>query len=162
MAPVTHKQQADDWVEPEITPLSAEEAQALRARNPSLSPWWVVSGQLLVGLVLALGAWIWSGKSSLVYSVAYGSLSVALPAAFFARGMTGRLSSVNAGAAVFGFFLWEVVKIALTVAMLVAAPKLIEALSWPGLMVGLVVTMKVYWVALAFRRKGADAVQVLK
>lgn len=88
-------------------------------------------------------------------SVFYGSMSVVVPAAVFARGLTSRLTSVNPGTAVVGFFFWEMVKIALTVAMLVAAPRLIMALSWPALLVGLVVTMKVYWLALAFKRKSA-------
>ena len=48
------------------------------------------------------------------------------------------------------------VKIALTVAMLLAAPRLVRELSWPALLVGMVLAMKVYWVALAFapRRRG--------
>jgi ATP synthase protein I len=45
------------------------------------------------------------------------------------------------------------VKIGLTLAMLVAAPKLVLGLSWPAMLVGLVVTMKVYWVALLVRPK---------
>jgi ATP synthase protein I len=40
------------------------------------------------------------------------------------------------------------VKMALTVAMLIAAPRLITALSWPAMLVGLVVTMKAAWVAV--------------
>ena len=48
----------------------------------------------------------------------------------------------------FGFFLWEMVKIALTVAMLIAAPRLVTELSWPAMLVGLVVTMKASWVAV--------------
>jgi ATP synthase protein I len=59
----------------------------------------------------------------------------------------------RAAGAVFGFFLWEMVKIALTVSMLFAAPKLVPELSWPAMLVGLVVTMKMYWVALVFRPK---------
>jgi hypothetical protein len=57
---------------------------------------------------------------------------------------------------VFGFFLWEMVKMALSVAMLIAAPRLITALSWPAMLVGLVVTMKAAWLAVMFsprRRK---------
>jgi len=54
--------------------------------------------------------------------------------------------------AVFGFFLWEMVKIGLTVALLVMAPRMVSDLSWPALLVGLVLTMKVYWVALGVRR----------
>jgi ATP synthase protein I len=59
---------------------------------------------------------------------------------------------INAGSAVFGFFLWEMVKIGLTIAMLIAAPRLVNDLSWPAMLVGLVVTMKVYWLALGLRR----------
>ena len=50
-----------------------------------------------------------------------------------------------------GFFGWEMAKIALTVAMLAAAPKLIDALSWLALLAGMVVTMKTYWIALWVR-----------
>jgi ATP synthase protein I len=39
----------------------------------------------------------------------------------------------------------------LTVAMLMAAPRLISQLSWLALLAGFVVTMKVYWVALWLR-----------
>jgi ATP synthase protein I len=55
---------------------------------------------------------------------------------------------------------WEVVKIVSSIALLAAAPRLVVALSWPALLVGLVLTMKVYWVALAFvprtRRNAVD------
>ena len=47
--------------------------------------------------------------------------------------------------------LWELVKIAVSVAMLMLAPKLVQPLSWPALLVGLVVCMKVYWFALLWR-----------
>jgi ATP synthase protein I len=130
--------------------LSAEEARELRERNPSVPPWKVVLGQGVVGLMVALAAWIITGSQSVGWSAAYGALAVVLPAALFARGLTGRFASLNAGTAVLGFFLWEMVKIVLTVAMLIAAPRLVVALSWPALLVGLVLTMKVYWVALVF------------
>ena len=130
--------------------LTAEEAARLREDNPPGSPWRVIGGQLGVGLTVALAAWALSGKQNVGWSAAYGALAVVIPAAVFARGLTGRFSSLNPSAAVAGFFLWEMVKIALTVAMLVAAPRLVPALSWPALLVGLVLAMKVYWVALAF------------
>jgi ATP synthase protein I len=46
---------------------------------------------------------------------------------------------------------WELVKIALTVVILLAAPKLVPHLSWLALLAGFVVTMKVYWVAAWLR-----------
>jgi ATP synthase protein I len=133
-----------------VRPLSAEEARRVREQNPPVSPWWVVAGQAVVGAVAALIAWAITGKQNVGWSVAYGALAVALPAAVFARGLTGRIASINAGAAAVGFLVWEMVKIALSLAMLAAAPRLVGALSWPALLVGLVLAMKVYWVALAF------------
>ena len=136
-----------------VQPLSAEEARRVRQENPPVSPWWVVMGQAGVGLVAALLAWALTGRQSVGWSVAYGALAVVIPAAVFARGLTGRFSSLNAGSAAVGFLLWEMVKIALTIAMMLAAPRLVAGLSWPALLVGLVLAMKVYWVALAFAPK---------
>jgi ATP synthase protein I len=131
-------------------PLSAEEARRIRDRNPPLSPWRVVAGQAAVGLVAALLAWGLTGKQNVGWSVGYGALAVLLPAAIFARGLTGKISSLNAVSAAAGFLVWEMVKLALTIAMMLAAPRLVAGLSWPALLVGLVLAMKVYWVALAF------------
>jgi len=49
--------------------------------------------------------------------------------------------------------LWELVKVVMTVGLLLAAHRWVTDLSWPAMLVGLVVTLKVYWLALAFRRK---------
>lgn len=136
-----------------VPPLSAEQARRVREQNPPVSPWWVVAGQAGVGLVAALLAWALTGRQNVGWSVAYGALAVVIPAAVFARGLAGRFSSLNAGTAAVGFLLWEMVKIALTIAMLLAAPRLVAGLSWPALLVGLVLAMKVYWVALAFAPK---------
>ena len=133
-----------------VKPLSAEEARRVREQNPPVSPWWVVAGQAGVGLVAGLLAWILTGKQNVGWSVGYGALAVLVPAAVFARGLTGKFSSVNPGTAAMGFLVWEMVKIALTFAMLLVAPRLVAGLSWPALLVGLVLAMKVYWVALAF------------
>ena len=132
-------------------PLTAEQVRELRKNQPLLSVWRVVLAQTLAGLLVAGFAWWVSGRVAAV-SAAYGAAAVTIPAALFARGLTSRASSLNAGSAVFGFFLWELVKIGLAVAMLAAAPRMMSDLSWPALLVGLVVTMKVYWVALGVRR----------
>lgn len=139
----------------DFKPLSAEEAQRLRDTKPQLSPWRVIAVQVVAGLLVALVAWGLTGRQNLGWSAGYGALAVVIPAAVFARGLTGRFSSLNPGTAVFGFFLWEMVKMALSLAMLIAAPRLITALSWPAMLVGLVVTMKAAWVAvmLAPRRQ---------
>jgi ATP synthase protein I len=48
--------------------------------------------------------------------------------------------------------LWEMVKIAVSVLMLVLAPQIVQPLSWPALLAGLVVCMHVYLLALLWRR----------
>ena len=146
--------QAEDQEESQETfePLTAQEVLELRKRQPLLSVWRVVLAQLALGLLVAGFAWVFTGRMPVVYSAAYGAFVVIVPSALFARGLTSQIASINAGAAVFGFFLWEMVKIGLTVALLFAAPRLVDDLSWPAMLVGLVVTMKVYWVALGFRR----------
>jgi ATP synthase protein I len=145
-----HPEEQDE--EDTFKPLSAEQVAELRKRLPLLSIWRVVGVQVLLGLLVAGFVWLISGRVAAVYSALYGALAVIIPAALFARGLTSRVSALNAGAAVFGFFLWEMVKIGLTVAMLFAAPRLVSDLSWPAMLAGLVVTMKVYWVALGFRK----------
>jgi ATP synthase protein I len=133
-------------------PLTAEQVVELRKHQPILSVWRVLWVQAVLGLLVAWVVWLVSGRVNAVYSAIYGALAVIVPAALFARGLTSKVASVNVGSAVFGFFLWEMVKIGLTVAMLFAAPRLVEDLSWPAMLAGLIVTMKVYWVALGFRK----------
>jgi ATP synthase protein I len=148
---VAEDAEADEVLD--FTPLTAAEAQALRKKHPSISPWWVVAGQLAVGTLVALIAWGVTANQIVGLSAAWGAMAVVIPAALFARGVTGQFASVNAGSAVMSFFLWEVVKIIVTVGILYAAQRLVMGLSWPAMLVGLVVTMKVYWVALGFKRK---------
>ena len=104
-----------------------------------------------MGAGAALLAAVLLGQPSVGWSVLYGAATVVLPAALMARGMTSRLSSMNAGTSAVSFMLWEAVKIAVSVAMLVLAPRLVQPLSWPALLVGLVLCMKVYWIALLWR-----------
>lgn len=131
--------------------LTKQEAQALRELQPPISPWRIVRLQVFVGLVVTVLAWVLMMKSSAAWSAAYGALAVVIPAVLFARGLMSQFSSINAMTAGFGFFVWEAVKIAVSVAMLFAAPRLVADLDWLVMLISLVVTMKVYWVALLMR-----------
>ncbi len=108
----------------------------------------VLAGQAAGGVLAALVAWWVSGESAVGWSVAYGAMAVVIPGALFARGLLSKVSTINPATAVTGFFLWEMVKIGLVLAMLYAAPRLVTDLSWPAMLVGLVVTMKVVWLVL--------------
>lgn len=149
---------ADDFV-----PLSAEQAQELRVRlrqtDPVVSPWRVIAGQALAGALLAVVAWVMTGKSSVAMSVAYGALAVVVPAALFARGLMSQFSSMNAITAGFGFFIWEMIKIAVSIVLIAMAPKLVADLDWLAMLIGLIVTMKAVWLVLWLGRKKAVKVE---
>ena len=132
-------------------PLTREEAEKVRALNPSISLWAVLAGQVGVGVLVAVMAWALTGQPRMGWSAGYGALAVVIPAALFARGLSRQKSAAHGNAALVGFFVWEIVKIALTVAMLFAAPRLVAELNWLALLAGFVVTMKVYWAAMWFR-----------
>ena len=146
----------DRWDEeqdaaPAFQPLTRDEAQALRDRDPPLSPWRVIRVQGVVGLGLALLTALVSGQLVYGWSLLYGAATVVVPGALMARGMTSKLSSLSPGTSAVSFMLWEMVKIAVSVGMLMLAPRLVQPLSWPALLAGLVLCMKVYWIALLWR-----------
>ncbi len=143
----------DELDEKDFKPLTQAQAQALRANAPALSPWWVVGLQCVAGVAVALVAWGVSGRAEVGWSAGYGALAVIIPAALFARGLMSQFSSLNAATASFGFFVWEAVKLAVSVAMIIAAPRLIVNLSWLAMLAGSLVTLKMYWFALLKRPK---------
>ena len=140
----------DDAESAPVKPLSREQAQALRAAQPSITPWQVVALQALAGLIAALAGFTFTGRVEVGLSALYGVFAVVLPAAVLARGM-GRLSGAGPALAVVGFMVWEGVKIALTVAILVAASRVVPHLNWPALLAGLAVCLSVNWLVLPWR-----------
>ena len=152
--PKDHGFDADPVEDTPFEPLSREQAQALRAKHPPTSPWRVVGSQAAAGVVCALLTWGVTQRDGAAWSALYGAAATVLPNALLARGMTRRSSS-NPGAAAFGFMFWEMVKIAVAVAMLVAAPRVVPGLSWPALLVAMIVCVKVSWLALLWQRRPA-------
>ena len=118
-----------------------------------MSPWRVLLLQALAGLAIVGGVAVVSGSASLVASVAWGVVAVWLPALVFARALSRQMRQGKAGSALVGLFVWEFVKVALTVALLLVAPKVIAELNWLALLAGFVVTMKMYWLAMVLHMK---------
>ena len=150
--PQAHGRDAEPVEEPPFEPLTREQAQALRAKHPPTSPWRVVGSQAAAGVVCAALTWVVTQRHGAAWSALYGAAATVLPNALLARGMTRRPSS-NPGAAVFGFMFWEMVKIGVAVAMLMAAPRVVPGLSWPALLVAMIVCVKVNWLALLWQRR---------
>jgi len=152
----------DEWdedgsQEPEFKPLTREEAQQWRSTQPQVSVWRLVGVQMLVGLSAGALGWLLTQRAAVAWSVLYGAAAVVLPSALMAYGMTsGAVSRLLAGvaqAAIAGFLLWEGVKIVVAVLMLWLAPMAVPELSWLGLLAGLVLTLKVYWLGFWIRTR---------
>jgi ATP synthase protein I len=133
----------------DFKPLSAEEARVWRQNNPQASPWRVLLLQLGVGALLALLTGLITGQLHLAASSAWGTVAVVIPATVFVRALSRQMQRKHLHSALVGLFVWELVKVVLTVALLLVAPKVIADLSWFALVAGFVVTMKVYWLAMA-------------
>ena len=153
----TESENTDGLFDAEFKPLTAEEALRWRNAHPVVSPWGVVVWQVVVGVVLAVVAGL-SADRVAAFSAAYGALVVVCPAALMVRGLQRQRAVTQPGAALMGFVIWESVKVVLTVAMLLLAPKVVSPISWLALVAGFVVTMKVYWVAawLQSRRRSLN------
>jgi ATP synthase protein I len=147
----------DGLQESEFKALTREEAREWRGRQPTLSVWRLVVAQLIVGLLLGGLSWLLTQRAQVAWSVLYGSAAVVIPSALMAYGLTSSaLARLMAGvvqAAFVGFLFWEGVKVLLAVAMLWLAPQVVPGLSWFGLLLGLVVTLKVYWVGFLIQSR---------
>ena len=129
--------------------LTHEEAQRVKAGIPQVSPWRVVAAQAAAGLVCWAVTWLLTRSGGAAWSSLYGAAAVVVPSALLARGMTRGTRSPVAAAA--GFLFWEMLKIGVAIAMLVIAARVVPGLSWPALLITMVVCMKVNWVALLWR-----------
>jgi ATP synthase protein I len=131
----------------EIRALSKDEAEVVKAANPMLNPWRVVIWQVVVTLLIGLLGLVLSQQKNTLYSMLWGGLCVVIPSGLFARGMTrGRdFESLRLGLS--NFLVWELLKIALSIAMLVMASVVVSDLSWSALVASFIVVTKVYWLA---------------
>ena len=144
---------SDQDVAPEETfkVLTREEALALRVLHPAVSPWRIIAAQAVLGSICALVAWWVTRSGNAAMSALYGAAVVVLPGSLLARGM-GR-GAINPAAAAASFLFWELVKISVAVAMLVAAAVFASGMSWAALLLTMVVCMKMGWLVLFWRRR---------
>ena len=149
-AEIQRQRWADDAQASDFKPLDAEGARRWRQAHPPLPLWRVFVTQACAAVVLVGVVALFSGGDGrLVRSVGYGAVAVLLPSYLFTRVTVRRTrTQAHAAAALVSLMTWEGVKIGLTVALLLAAPRLVTPLSWLALLAGFVVTIKASWVAL--------------
>ena len=128
-------------------PLTPEEAQALRARTPSISPWRIVAAQAAAGALFVALWWMFSLEGGKARSALFGAIAVVVPNALMAWG-TARRPVTNAGAALLSLMFWESIKILLAIAILVVVVKRVPDLSWPAMLLTMIGCLKVNWLVL--------------
>jgi ATP synthase protein I len=144
----------DDGGEVPFKALTREQARELAAKDPhAVNPWRVIAVQIVTGLVVALIAGVATGRMEVFWSALYGAGVVVVPGALMARGMTSPLASMSPVGSAVSFMFWLMVKMGVSIALLMLASRIVQPLVWPALLAGLVVCIKVYWVALAWRRR---------
>lgn len=156
---------AGDWEDEaeaeDFKPLSREEAQQWRARQPETSVWRVVGWQVLLALLAAGVGGLFTQRSAVAWSAFYGGLCIALPSALMAYGLSSsplsralvRALPGVAKVSLAGVLFWEGVKVLLALAMMWLAPRLVSELSWLALVAGLVVALKAYWLEFWMRSR---------
>ena len=150
----------ENGLESEVKALTPHEAAELRKRLVKFSPWHVIAVQAVMGLLLVSAVWFGFDRVVWVKSAAYGVLAVLVPSMLLARGLARQQGAYTAGAALAGLFVWEFVKIALTLVMLFAAPRVVSDLNWLALLAGFVVTMKASWFAVFWQYRRTASLTV--
>jgi ATP synthase protein I len=149
----------DEGVEDDFKPLTQEEARQWRIRNPEVSVWRVVFWQAALCVLVGLAGWLYTKQAAV--SALLGGLSVLLPSAVMAYGLTSSglakaLAAMFPGmakASLAGVLFWEGIKVLLVLAMLWSAPRLVSELNWLALVAGLVVVLKAYWLEFFLRSR---------
>lgn len=127
-------------------PMSAEEAAQWRQRQRPLSVYQPLVWQLVFGGLAVVVAWVWFlGRPAIAMSTLYGAAAVWVPAWVFVRALKRQQGTRHSMQALASLMFWEGVKIVLTIALLLAAPKVVKDLSWLALLLGFVVTVKAAW-----------------
>ncbi|MEX5745612.1 ATP synthase subunit I [Massilia sp. X63] len=108
----------------------------------------IVSLQLIATVVAGLVAALLGGWSAM-FSAVLGGLCCVVPNGIMAVRLFANAHRAE-GASPATFFIWEFVKIALTVALLFATAKLYHDLNWLALVGGFIVALKSY-IILLFR-----------
>ena len=107
----------------------------------------LVSLQLIVTIVAGVLAALLGGRAAM-FSAVLGGLCCVVPNAIMALRLFA--STKAGGANPFSFFIWEFIKIGLTLALLAATAWLYRDLNWLALLAGFIVALKSY-IFLLFR-----------
>lgn len=109
--------------------------------------------QMAMTLLVSAAAGLVGGGGAAI-SALLGGLACVVPSALFAVRLALDLRRPG-GATVYGFFVGEFAKLALTVLMLFGIATVFHGLNWLALIVGFIAALKSYFLMFVFGRSGA-------
>ena len=119
------------------------------ARGPATRLWHVLLAQALVGATAAALVWLFTRQVHVAVSAVYGALAGIVPTLLAGNRMLRWAAPGSSPAtALVGLLVWEMVRLFLVFGILAMASRVLGEPSWPALLIGLVLAIKVYWVAL--------------
>ncbi|MDN4576329.1 F0F1 ATP synthase subunit I [Pandoraea cepalis] len=142
----------DEQAQETIVPLTRAQAERLFGpdvgRVSRVTPFRVVGAQVLLSLVAALAWWLLSASPrDAAVSAWLGGMIGWLPGALFALRLRMSGDRLSVGSLMVG----EAVKVATTIALFVAIAFGYPGVHWIALLVTFVLTLKVYWLAMALK-----------
>ena len=160
----------DESHEPEaVKPLTSEQAKVLR-QNLGIVKLevfivkvlvWQSAGATLIGLL----AWLLSGSWATAASGFYGAMCAVLPTALVVFVVVRRLSAgvlKQSGDMLLALFVLELIKVATSVLLLAVAPLVLGAPQWVVLVIGFVLTLKIYWLVALLGSRQTSAFHTLR
>lgn len=135
-----------------------------------MSLWLPLGVQLAAGLLVVAGLIAWGVPRLTWVSASWGVLACVLPASLCVAGyqISARMMQEAGKAQAFwGLVLilfWELMKLLLSVALLLLAPRLIADVSWVAMLITFIVVVKAYWLTfvIGWLRKPRLKQSVLK
>ncbi len=156
--------------EPEsVEPLTNQQANVLRQKLGSVKlevfVIKVLVWQSAAAVFIILMAWLLWGSWAIAVSGFYGAMCAVLPTALVAFVVVRRMSTGvlrRSGDMLLGLFVLELIKVAASVLLLAAAPLVLGAPQWVALVIGFVLTLKIYWLVALLGSRQTAAVHTLR
>ena len=160
----------DESHEPEsVEPLTKQQAimlgQKLGSVKLEVFVTKVLVCQTVAALLIGLTAWLLSGSRVTAVSGFYGAMCAVLPTALVAFVIVRRMSTGvlrRSGDMLLGLFVLQLIKVAASVLLLAAAPLVLSAPQWVALVIGFVLTLKIYWLVALLGSRQATVVHTLR
>lgn len=150
-------------------PLTVQQAEVLKQKLGGIKledflirvSMWQLTAAVLMGMLVWL---LWREKATVV-AIFYGAMCAVLPSALIAFVVKRRMATgvlKHSGDMLLGLFVLELIKVVVAICLLLAAPLVLGSPQWVAVVVGFVLTLKIYWLVALLGLKQTGQVHTLR